>query len=60
MKLNLTDCTTWAKEDWQSLDFGDKRLNTRAVKIAVEFLRNPFVSPPKMLIVRQEFVRSGA
>lgn len=38
-----------AKEDWNNVDFGDKRLNKRAIDIGASFLSNPFVSPPKML-----------
>ena len=38
-----------AKEDWCDVKFGDKRLNERAVMISTEFLKNPFVSPPKMM-----------
>lgn len=38
-----------AKEDWRDVEFGDKRLNERAATISAEFLRNPFVSPPKMM-----------
>ncbi len=38
-----------AKEDWYDVEFGDKRLNERATLISMEFLNNPFVSPPKMM-----------
>jgi len=38
-----------AKEDWDNVNFGDKRLNDRAILIGGEFLKNPFVSPPKMM-----------
>jgi len=38
-----------AKEDWCDVEFGDKRLNERATLISAEFLKNPFVSPPKMM-----------
>lgn len=38
-----------AKEDWSEVDFGDKRLNDRAIQIGGAFLRSPFISPPKML-----------
>ena len=38
-----------ANEDWFAVEFGDKRLNERAVMIGTEFLKNPFVSPPKMM-----------
>ncbi|MBU1976969.1 MAG: IS4 family transposase [Nanoarchaeota archaeon] len=37
------------KEDWSSINFGDKRLNERAITIGGKFLQNPFVSPPKMM-----------
>lgn len=38
-----------AKEDWSEADLGDERLNRRAMLIGNEFLKNPFVSPPKMM-----------
>ena len=38
-----------AKEDWGNVNFGDKRLNDRATLIGEGFLKNPFVSPPKMM-----------
>ena len=38
-----------AKEDWSNVNLGDERLNKRATMIGAEFLRNPFVSPPKMM-----------
>ncbi len=38
-----------AKEDWSDVEFGDKRLNERATRISAAFMRNPFVSPPKMM-----------
>lgn len=46
---SLTQYLDWAKEDWSDVDFGDKRLNNRAIKIGAKFLRNPFASPPKIL-----------
>jgi hypothetical protein len=46
---NLTQCFRYAKDDWSDVNFGDKRLNNRAIKIGTRFLRNPFFSPPKML-----------
>lgn len=49
MNHKITDYSSWAKNDWMSIDFGDKRLNSRAVEIGADFFRNPFVSPPKML-----------
>ncbi|PIN87726.1 hypothetical protein COV12_02260 [Candidatus Woesearchaeota archaeon CG10_big_fil_rev_8_21_14_0_10_32_24] len=48
MVLN-TNYFELAKEDWSKVDFGDKRLNERAILIGTEFLNNPFVSPPKMM-----------
>lgn len=48
MELN-TSYFKLAKEDWDDVEFGDKRLNERATMISAEFLRNPFVSPPKMM-----------
>lgn len=48
MVLN-TNYFKLAKEDWSDVEFGDKRLNERAAMISAEFLRNPFVSPPKMM-----------
>jgi hypothetical protein len=45
----LTNNEEWMKNDWLGVDFGDKRLNKRAKEIALDFLRNPFDSPPKML-----------
>ena len=45
----ITNYSVLAEEDWSNVNFGDKRLNHRAVEIGVAFLRNPFVSPPKML-----------
>lgn len=38
-----------AKEDWSNVNLGDERLNKRAMLIGNEFLKNPFVSPPKMM-----------
>ena len=38
-----------AREDWVDVNFRDKRLNNRAIFIGNEFLKNPFVSPPKMM-----------
>jgi len=38
-----------ARNDWAKLEFGDKRLNNRAITIASKFLKNPFSSPPKMM-----------
>jgi len=38
-----------AKEDWSKINFGDRRLNERAITIGSKFLKNPFVSPPKMM-----------
>lgn len=38
-----------ASEDWLHVDFGDARLNSRAIRIGEAFLRSPFASPPKML-----------
>ena len=38
-----------AKEDWVNVKFGDKRLNDRAIFISNAFLKNPFVSPPKIM-----------
>jgi hypothetical protein len=49
MNNKITDYSSWAKDDWMNIDFGDKRLNSRAVEIGTDFFRNPFVSPPKML-----------
>lgn len=48
MTLNTTYFKL-AKEDWSCVEFGDKRLNERATLISAAFLRNPFVSPPKMM-----------
>jgi len=45
----ITNYSALADEDWSNVNFGDKRLNRRAIEIGVAFLRNPFVSPPKML-----------
>lgn len=47
--MKITDCRLWAKNDWGDVNFGDERLNSRAVLIGADFFRNPFVSPPKML-----------
>jgi hypothetical protein len=49
MKNGITDCAVWAMRDWGDIDFGDLRLNHRAVHIGADFFRNPFASPPKML-----------
>lgn len=38
-----------ASLDWSLVDFGDARLNERAIRIGEAFLRSPFASPPKML-----------
>ncbi len=38
-----------AKEDWSDASLGDERLDKRAMLIGTEFLKNPFVSPPKMM-----------
>lgn len=38
-----------AKEDLDNVNFGDKRLNDRATLMGGEFLKNPFVSPPKIM-----------
>lgn len=38
-----------AKEDWLDANLGDERLNKRAMLLGAEFLKNPFVSPPKMM-----------
>ena len=38
-----------ASEDWMNIELDDKRLNKRAMLIGKEFLKNPFVSPPKMM-----------
>src|SRR3989338_1121571 len=48
MVLN-TNYFELANEDWFDVKFGDKRLNERAIMIGTEFLKNPFVSPPKMM-----------
>lgn len=45
-KTNYFELT---KDDWFDVDFGDKRLNSRAIAIGEKFLKNPFVSPPKMM-----------
>lgn len=47
--MKSTNYFDLAKEDWQNVNFGDKRLNKRAEDIGASFLENPFVSPPKML-----------
>ena len=47
--VSKTNYFSIAKEDWDNVDFGDKRLNDRATLIGGEFLKNPFVSPPKMM-----------
>ena len=49
MVCKVANYASWAINDWGDVDFGDKRLNTRAVQIGADFFRNPFVSPPKML-----------
>jgi hypothetical protein len=49
MVCKITDYTEWAMNDWGNVNFGDKRLNNRAVHIGADFFRNPYSSPPKML-----------
>ena len=48
MNEKITNYVELARDDWINLNFGDKRLNNRAITIGESFLRNPFVSPPKM------------
>lgn len=47
--MSIVDFRSMACEDWSHADFGDKRLNERAIRIGTAFLRSPFASPPKML-----------
>ena len=47
--MSIVDFRSMACEDWSDADFGDKRLNERAIRIGAAFLRCPFASPPKML-----------
>lgn len=49
MRNNSFNFFELAKESMSSVDFGDKRLNKRGVSIAVDFLKNPFTTPPKIL-----------
>ena len=49
MNIESTNYFKLAREDWKDINFGDKRLNYRATLIGKEFLKNPFVSPPKMM-----------
>lgn len=48
MELDV-DYFDLGREDWSDVKFGDKRLNERAAMISADFLKNPFVSPPKMM-----------
>ena len=48
MSCLLTDYAGLSAEDWSDVKFGDKRLNSRAVEIGSDFLKNPYVSPPKI------------
>ena len=48
MKYELMNYEKWAEDDWRGVDFGDARLNSRAISIAADFMRNPFFSPPKI------------
>lgn len=47
--MSIVDFRSMACADWSHADFGDKRLNERAIRIGTAFLRSPFASPPKML-----------
>ena len=46
--MEVMNYEQWAQNDWAYVEFGDQRLNDRAVRIGTDFLRNPFVFPPKM------------
>lgn len=48
MNNQLTEHIKLAESNWMNTDFGDKRLNKRSIQIGVNFIQNPFVSPPKM------------
>lgn len=48
MTSSFTNFKEWAREEWMNVDFGDSRLNNRAINIGMDFFRNPFLSPPKM------------